>query len=202
MDRIEPGYAPHKRLEEDVVLYLECMGYYTFEATYHTVLDPEIKDLLSRTFNPTALYIRGRADRVALHWNQEPTFEWEAKTHQSSKYHDMTIEALPLAHHIIKNKLGVRCLYAYGSPFDNTNYGFWVDDLPPVKLVMIPNTRWTSAGVEFYNKVFESVFKDSKIINMDKTKGSNDPFVIIDEGAKKKLKDWRILIDEISHDTP
>jgi len=182
-------------------LYSECSGFYTFDLTYHSVLDDELKELVAHTFNPTTLHIRGKSDRIAIHYEYPISFKWESKTHESSKHHDMTLELLPLAQHIRNCAMGVRCLYGYRSPYDGRDYGFWAKETPRPRVVMIPTNRWTKEGVEYFKSIAELVFDPKTIKYISVSRGSGDPFVIIDKEEKEKMADWKDLIDrEIDKD--
>jgi len=120
---------------------------------------------------------------------------WEAKTHSSRQYHDITLEALPLAHHLANTNFDVDCLYCYRSPYDARDYGFWVKDCPPIKCWMIPTKRWTQLGVRKFKEILSPFFGEPLMI--ERSAGSGDPFVIIDQAEKKNLRDWRDLVDGI-----
>jgi len=201
---INPDNPIHKNLEKEVKDYLEQNDFVTYEATYHSLLEEKYARLFSRIETPTSLYLRTRADRVAFRVAYSPTvFEWEAKTHTSQKYHDMTLEALPMCHHLSKAELDVRCLYVYRNPYKNHECGFWVHNMPPIRIIMIPS-RWTDVWKKWFRNKFEPRFPDIKIVDTLGNGGSGDPFLIIDECEVEKLPHWSSLINDIpirdSHD--
>jgi len=195
--KILPGGPEHKKLEEDVQDFLQERKFIVTEATYHTVLPTIARVRLQEVYSPTALYVRGRADRIAIHKRRDIVFEWEAKTHESEEYHDMTLEALPLCHHLIKAQLDVECLYVYRNPHKNHEVGFWIRDLPAIRNIMIPERRWSSEQVNWFESQFRSLLPETKIIRITRSRGTGDPFLIIDESVVSKLFHWKDCIYSI-----
>jgi hypothetical protein len=117
--------ANHDRLEADVKDFLTNEGFLTASATYHDVYDEPMVEILQTRYSPTALYIRGRADRVAVHSGLPIEFEYECKTN-SGKHRNMAVEALPWLHHLSKVSLGVRCLYVYRDTVASMDRGVWI----------------------------------------------------------------------------
>jgi hypothetical protein len=175
----------HVQLEADVAELLGELGYLTDSATYHTVMRKEVQDLLKFCNTPTGLYIRGRADRIAIHKHATLCFIWEAKTRRDSTYEDVLIEALPLAHHV---RSGIRCLYVFRHCGRGLEYegAFWTDNLPPINQIIIP-TRWGDEYMDYFRSVFSGVFPTVPIQERQKTRGSDDPYVII---LKKDRDQW------------
>lgn len=196
MSSINPEYEPHKVLEERVKEYLIEKGFFVVQAPYHTTMPDSIVKLLGRRNSPSSLYLRGRADRIAIHRIKEIEFEWEAKTHYSQNKHDMTIEALPLAFHLAKAQWGVRCLYIYWNPFTDHEVGFWMHELPDMRVILIPRNRWDENHRLWFQGIFRHHFPgvpvSAPIIRSD---GSLDPFAIIDESVFDTLPHWKELID-------
>ncbi len=189
---ITPDYIPHKNLETDVKDFLESRNYLIYEATYHAIATTEIRDILRTRFTPTSLYLRGRADRIAIHKTLTLEFEFECKTHISRDYHDCTIELLPLIHHLSKSKLGVKCFYAYR---DNTfspaiECGFWIDQLPKIREIWIPPRR--TNNIPWFDELARFWLPDIPVSH-NAVGGSGDPFLIIDESIVKSLPHWQLL---------
>lgn len=210
---ITPDYKPHKKLESGVRDFLKSHNFLIYEATYHAVADKEIKDLLSTRFTPTALYLRGRADRIAIHKTKSIEFEFECKTHENPSFHDCTIEMLPLIHHLSKSKLGVKCLYIYRDDIprvyrilegpkkglcDRTSIpiecGFWVDQLPSVREIRIPPHERND--VDWFTKLARTWFPGVEINYKPIRGGTKDPFLIIDQSIIETYPHWQILIKE------
>ena len=156
----------------------------------------EIKDLLSRRFTMTSLYIRGRADRIAVHKTLPIVFEWEVKTHANPKYDDLTMELLPLAHHISKLHLGVDCLYIVNV---NQKYEgcFWVSNLPKIRSVFSPGRKEYESLEPIFDDIIHLYFPGKEIMRWGGG-GSKDPFIIIDKSEMQILPDWRESILDLS----
>lgn len=184
-------YEPHAILESGAAKYLQDLGFYIHESTYHSIMPQILKDILTRRFSFTSLYIRGRADRLAIHSNLPIEFEWEAKTHNNIKYNDLTLEALPLIHHISKSKLGVECLYI--ARVHNHEFGFWIDKMPPIRNIFLPPRSIYDPIRDKLKIIFKDYFPNKEIYEW-RTGGTNDPFIIIDSEEINKLPDWRELV--------
>lgn len=205
---ITPDYKPHKKLESDVRDFLKSHNFLFYEATYHAVADKEVKDLLATRFTPTALYLRGRADRIAIHKTKPIEFEFECKTHENTRFHDCTIEMLPLIHHLSKSKLGVKCLYTYRDDIPRVyqisekeygrtsipiECGFWVDQLPVVREIRIPPRK--TNDIDWFEQLAKNWFPGIAI-NYKDVGGTGDPFLIIDQPIIETYPHWQILIKE------
>jgi len=106
--QITPENQAHEKLEQDAKDFLSELGFLTDEATYHTVMNLEVKDRLSRIYTPTSLYLRGRADRIAVHKSLPLVFEWEAKTHESRNLHDNAVGGIAIMSSSDKGSTGRR----------------------------------------------------------------------------------------------
>ncbi len=195
MHTINPDNKEHSRLELDVSNFLESNGFYVTSATYHDVFDSHIAKRLAEIYTPTGLYVRGRADRLAIHKYKNIVFEWEAKTHTSARLHDMTIEALPLCHHIAKSRLGVECIYIYRDSYIDLERAFAVTNLPAIREVLIPN-RWSIDKIEWFESMF-NIFIESRTRRINSSRGSGDPFAIISKKTVQLLPGWKDLIVNI-----
>jgi len=177
--------------------YLEGLGYLTGSFAYHDVMPLPIKNRLQYLFTFTSLYIRGRADRVAVHKSSNDVFEYEVKTH-NKKGNDLLIELLPFLHHLNKSRLGVRCLYIFN--VQNQQGGFWIDKYPPIRIVMIPsNDHWHDLQNELY-KMSVGILPDIKIVKVGEVNGSGDPFLIIDKVEIAKLPHWKEIILQVGEE--
>lgn len=179
----------HAFLEKEVSSFLFERNYLMHEGTYHATMPAEMVKALIATSTPTALYLRSRADRVAVHPNGS-TFEWEAKTVQKrTGGSNFAIEALPLAHHYFKSLLGAKIMYCCWDPRVDLHVGFWSSSLPTIIAIHLPQKY---AGLRQY---LVHAFPDIQIIDRDNTRGSNDPYVLIGRSAMEAQQDWRDLID-------
>ena len=195
MTNITPDSATeHTALEAEVGEYLIGLGFEIASATYHTVMPGNVRDLLQNNYSPTALYLRGRSDRIAVR-PDGVVFEWEAKTHGKSG-RDMCVEALPLAHHILKARLDVRCLYVYRHLALGHEAGFWVHQLPPIRDLYIPTFRWSQQQIAWFGSVFNEIFPGTPVRMMSHVFGTGDPFLVIAERVIKTLPHWKDAIRE------
>lgn len=193
-------HAKHDSFEQEVRAYFDKNGFLTDEATYHAVMRVEVKQILSNLYDPTSLYIRGRADRVAVHPGNRVCCEWEAKTHNPGPRHDMVIELLPFLHHISKADLGVRCLYAYRDAEMGINAGFWTDDIPQVRTVYF-TPRFDDAIRKLCERVIEKYMPSVEVYSISSTRGSNDPFLVIGYQTVIELPHWKDLITFFLHES-
>lgn len=195
--RINPDIPEHQQLETEVIKFLHDHGFIIDNATYHEKMKPEIVKRLQFLDVPTALYVRGRADRLAVHHTRNIIFEWEAKTHVSKSRNDWTMEALPICHHIAKIPFHVHCLYIYrNTNLDHEhNVGFWISQIPPIKVVLIPEI-WQGQQLDYFRTIFGKYLPaGTKIVSsVRNVRGSKDPFLIIDELVVKTLPHWKNLI--------
>lgn len=178
----------HEVFENQMIAALIKRGYIVSSATYHETLPAQAVEILQRIYTPAALYLRTRADRIAI--RRDLVFEFEVKTHENKRYSDMTIEALPLLHHMMKLNLGVDCLYMYHNPFERLYRGFWVSGMPPIRDFRIPeNTRYDDAAVEATKMHGGLLFSAKNIITSPvRGDGSADPYIIIDKADVVRLE--------------
>lgn len=177
----------HADLEARVAHYLEEYNYLLGSGTYHEAMPSETRRRLSLVNTPTAFYVRGRADRVAVHKHAPLCFLWEAKTNPGP-WPNVAIEALPLAHHLAS---GVDCLYVYWDVPGKFEGGFWTKKLPVIDRIIIPE-RWGEWLVKYFRHVFREAFVGVRIVETDRVNGSCDPFLIINKDASRAgMFDWK-----------
>jgi hypothetical protein len=185
----------HAWFENRLIERLESMGFAVSSAAYHEILSDKAQSQLSRNYSAGGLYLRLRADRIAI--RDDMAFEFEPKTHENHKYCDMTIEALQLMHHVNKLSLGVDCLYAYYNPNEALAVGFWVSELPPIRGAYIPENTpyWQDAVTVVREQGFPLLSVDFK--TSGPTGGSGDPFLIIDHAEVRKLRNLKDILDDL-----
>lgn len=185
----------HQSLENDVCAHLQGLGFWCGSSTYHDGKWPDdVKRRLSLIDTPTALYVRTRADRVAIHHELPIVFEWECKTRDprtKTAKRNMAVEAYPLAQHVMKAKLGVRILYCYRDSVGDIEVGFWCDFIPRIGCILIPPRE---QGVSGY---LSSVFVNVPVIDIFRTSGSNDAFALIEEESLRMLPHWTEAISRV-----
>ncbi|RLG40142.1 MAG: hypothetical protein DRO01_04570 [Thermoproteota archaeon] len=200
IDRIlTEGVAGHEDLVRRVESFLHCYGFKTACATYHTIMPPDISEALKRLYIPTAIYLRHRADRIAVLEDPPLVFEWEAKTaFRKIPERDMYLEALPLVHHICLSYLDVKCLYVYFDPFNDLEIGFWVDDLPKISHICLPASDYYLQGrlEDYFKKVFSLFLPEVPIRKLESVRGSGEPFAVVRYKELIQLPHWGELILE------
>jgi len=188
----------HDDLEKRAIEYLRHEGFWVPPAlTYHTQFPVAVVNKLQKTDTPGGWYLRTRADRIAIHKTKDLIFEWEVKTHIREDKHDMCIEAFPLTVHVWNFKLlGVQCLYLHHDITDGHECGFWVSENIPIRGILIPE-RWNSQDPDYFIRIFQQVFPGLRISLCGQVRGSNDPFVIIDQSDRDLMPHWQDLIHEL-----
>lgn len=194
---IPVNYPPHSLLERDVIKYLQSAGFEICTAPYHDTMPSEIVKLLKNRFDLTSLYLRGRADRIAIHKTLPITFEFELKTHSNAKYHDWVIEALPLMHHMSKSQLGVLALYVFRNPYQDCECGFWVNQMPLANRAVYTNRYHEKGLTPNFLKFWKQYFPYLDWELGRKSNGSDDPYVVVNESIVKMLPHWQTLIDDL-----
>ena len=198
MQRITPDIKSHVDLEAEVITHLTSAGFMVSSATYHDVMPSEVVRTLSKQKNPTSLYVRTRADRIAAHPTFDVSFLVECKTNGGS-YRNMAIEALPFLHHRQDAAMGVRCLYIYRDMVSGVEGGFWASSEIPVESLKIPD-KWASL-----ERLLVPHFPGVKVQRIRTANGSNDPFIVVRESnLKAVLCDWRRAVSLLypSHRRP
>lgn len=196
----EVNNADHRKLITDALEYLGARQYYTSdESTYHEILPEEQQRLLQKDYDPTAMYVRSRADRLAVHPVPGRTTYFDAK---SSRYDGPTpyafIELVPLMFHEIAAKHGVRCLYIFrrytGSTF--IDYGWWSGLLPRIIDIKFPcDSRRTDAS--WVNTMASTVFSEVSQSTAPFMRGSGTPYASM---YVEDCQPWQQLIDQIVKD--
>lgn len=193
----KPTFDYHDAFEQNVIAWMEQKGFMCHSATYHKTLPKGMANILQSRYSPNANYLRGRADRIAVHATMPVEFEFECKTHKSQTYHDMTVELSPLCMHIMKSRHEIECLYIYK---DGPNEkGFWVTgigEILNVREVKIPE-RWSDSDAVWFESLARQYIPRVKATRCRNTPyGSNDPYVIIDRSDVETMRDWRDLVTQ------
>lgn len=191
-----PDMKFHNQFEQKIADWLDGQGFSTFQVPYHEYMDEMTSRVLASRWSPTALYLRGRADRVAIHRSLPVEFEWEAKTHENAKYQDITLEVLPLIYHRIKAEMGVKCLYVCLDRHLQRQNGFWVHELPFIRTVYLPSRNRDISLTEYYKAIIESHFP-SRLKETGPTGGSGDPYAVISAQVARNLPHWQSLVEKL-----
>jgi hypothetical protein len=146
-----------------------------------------VQNALRRCWDPAALYVRARADRVAV--KDQSCRLFEAKTN-SGRYTRASIEALPITHYI---RLGVPCLYVYRDVKDGFEAAFWTTAVPAIDVIFLPD-RWTTPMKRFFRNQFQELWPETDIVEVPAVNGSNDPYVVMSrDSLAANALDWRTV---------
>lgn len=175
----------HTKFEAEVNAWFKSEGFQVSELTYHRHMETSVKNLLATIYDPTALYIRTRADRVAMRGRH--CFEYEVKTRFRADPCDFLIEFFPFwVHYTLWSTFGINCLYV--CRLNGVEKGFWADDPTIIETVMIPS-KWSG----YNGGYFESLMAEHKLkhVGCYSTRGSDDPFIIIPRDRFGSFHDWK-----------
>lgn len=186
--RISPDDPSHARAQAAVDRWLEHAGFRLTSATYHETWPDDMIEIVKGRYSLTALYLRARADRVAIHRQWPVEFEYEIKTFPTDPKMNLAIEALPLLHAVRRAELGVRTLYACLNDAGE-ECGFWCDDVPPVWKTHIPANA--KPCPDCYVDVL-SWFGEPELL--PRVRGSGDPYVLIRRADALRLPSWRAQV--------
>jgi hypothetical protein len=197
VSRLPPDAKYHTWLEKNAADYLVSKDFYVGAAPYHAVCEEDMAERLQEIFTLDALYLRGRADRIAVHKTQPIAFELEVKSLWDKRSgSNFTVEALPLLRHR-KNceLLDLGCLYICYHPRYECHFGFWACDLPPIAKVDIPRRQEYEPIKPQLMEWFSTFGAEIRI--KKRWKGSGDPYIIIRRSDFVELPHWKILIDDL-----
>ncbi len=187
--RITPANAVHHRaLQDEVVEFLKSQSVYIWEWTYHDSLPASVVDDLTKQSNPTALFLRTRADLVAISKLESVLIEIKSipRNHKN-----LAVEALPLAYHVAMHQLmGVLCLYIFRD--HQGREGCFLasrNRLPRISCIIIPESVPVKQA-SWYGEIFQENFPGVPIRRVPSVSGSGDPFAII-QHQDLPFSDWR-----------
>lgn len=190
-----PDDPHHKKLESEVVEWLTANGFLVDSTTYHDdrlKSDPNrvaFTQRMSRMKDVNALIVRTTADRIAVHRQKDYSFCVECKTNSNPTHRNFTIEALPLAVHRQKAKVGGRCLYVLRDVVANLDRCFWSHVLPPIDCMMF-SKRHSNPELESF---LTDVFQGTPIRWFSSLGGSGDPCVLLlQRDVAAMFPDWRV----------
>lgn len=195
-------FETHDKFESVVRASFDARGFDTHDAAYHKNMPREMANLLRLLDTPTALLVRTRPDRIALHRIQAICCEFECKTPRTSRA-NWAIEALPLANHILKSRLGALILYCYRDAARGVDVGFWCHKLPLISCVMM-TPRGEEQGLKGYLRTVFTRDVIEQDVNFNFANcgygygnGTGTPFVIIGEATVQELRHWETEIDAL-----
>lgn len=181
----DPNDPHHAALEADIVAHAIAHGWVVDSATYHRVMAEPVRLALQRCWDPAALYIRGRADRVAV--KDQHCRLFEAKTN-SGRWLRAAIEALPVSHYV---RLGLPCLYVYRDVKDGFETAFWTTAMPRIDVIFLPD-RWCEPLARYFRDRFMEVWPGTEIQTLPAVNGSHDPYLLLSrESMIAAAVSWR-----------
>jgi hypothetical protein len=132
-----------------------------------------LRSALSRCWDPAALYVRARADRVAIREQQCVLFDPKTNSGSHSR---ASLEALPIINYL---RLGIPCLFVYRDMKDRFETAFWTTTLPEVDAIFLPPQR-TKELQNYYRVQLRQAWPDTDLVeHLPTNGGSNDPYVVI-----------------------
>lgn len=193
--RITPDDPLHERLLGRVDGWLTENGFLLSSTTYHDAWPASMIDLIKNRWSATALYLRGRADRLAVHRELPLEFEYEAKACRPTRP-NLAIEALPLMHSLDRAKRHVRILYACTDQ-KGADRGFWCHKPPSFSRMFLPENAYRNRA-RYYGGLLAAEFGKPKTIAPVR-EGSGDPFILVREADLLRLASWQKLVAEALH---
>jgi hypothetical protein len=182
-----PNDPHHAALEAEIIACATTYAWVVGSATYHTVMADPVVLALQRCWDPAALYIRGRADRVAV--KDQRCVLFEAKTN-SGCWPRGAFEALPIRHYI---RVGVPCLYVYRDMKDGFEAAFWTTAMPAIDVIFLPD-QWAPSLLRYFRDRFQEMWPDVEVLHIPAVNGSNDPYLVLSRASMQAVGvDWRAV---------
>lgn len=186
----EANLAEHNQFEAGACLEMNVLGFDVLSACYHEVFGALLTERLKAIDSATAWYIRGRADRVAIHRQLPLVFEMEFKSRRGTT-DGLMLPLVQFLHHVAQSALGVRCLYA--ADVNGKRVGFWANSAIPACWVAIPR-KWGADQATWMYRMTKTYFPKITFQRGDYN-GSNNPFIVIDKEDVVKMPDWVGLVE-------
>lgn len=185
----------HSHFESEIAGHLEEIGFLVAPGGYHDILPRSMCDVLKRRDTPTGEHLRMGADIVAVHPDARLELLVDAKTNPDGRHKNQSVELRQLIGHLRTEE--VRCLYAYRDDFaePGLDVGWWVHDMPPVSVVLIPD-RWSGEREQRYRDLCYDWLPGVRIVGTGSLNGSNTPLAIIDEHELRGLQPWQTLLED------
>ena len=178
--RITP--IEHEEAERIVQECLERHGYAVQPMAYHHYFDPGLAQIVGRCNQPTSLYVRTLADRLAV--KMPRLFEVEVKDELKQDYPNASVEVFPLLiHTYLYLSFGVDCLYAFVFPDDIK--ACWAQCVK-LKEIIIPQ-RWRPMEKAYWEPKIRQYFGGVPLRSLQ-TGGSGDPFGLVPPAALNDMK--------------
>ncbi len=160
---------------------------------YHEHFPLPMVERMRRLDTPTTDLARNGADLFAIHRTLPLALFAEAKTHRSSRYHNLAVEARQFVQRLEEARNGCLCLFCYRDP-GLRDVGFWMHECPQVECVLIP-LRWSDEQAAEWGARFAKALPNVPVRRTRGTAGGSDtPFVLISERELVELWHWRDLL--------
>jgi hypothetical protein len=173
----------HSTLEAEISSHATGCGWLVASATYHDVMPEPMRIALARCYAPAALYVRFRADRIAV--REQCCIPFEVKTTAGARF---PVAALPLSHHV---RQGIPVLYVLRHLTTGREWAFWTHKLPAFCEVVIPDA-WSERMRDYFTQRFYEIWPAAYIGTMPKNGGSNHPLIYFTFDALDAASiDWR-----------
>jgi hypothetical protein len=200
--KITPDHEPHEKLLRDVQAWLHERGFAFSSLAYHDVLkdaQPALADRIARMWDATAIVMRHRPDRIAVHGQLPLAFWWEGKTKgkfaPSSEAIYVDLCTLIATYH---RDPDLRTLFVHRNQHSGLEVGFWASDVPDLGArVKISRAKWGDSTIAgWYARQARYIFGKNVSIGDHTGGGSGDPFVVIPHGQVVGLRHWTTLVEE------
>ncbi len=140
---------------------------------------------------------REQTASIAVHKTRPCSFLWEAKTKglEPPKDEAINLDLVTLIANADVNT-GGRFLFIHRNQHTGCEVGFWMDQLPPVSEVTIPDAKWAHHPIKhWYHWAAKKLFPEIKVSTRN-AGGSNDPFVKIYSEVVLRLPHWSVLVED------
>lgn len=191
----------HARLESDVIEFLTARDFLTASATYHEVFEDGIAEMLKWRQSAAAVFVRHRADRIAVHKSLPLEFEWDAKCsyHANDSFWKrgmIFLDLVPYAYARNLLELGISTLYCCRERKSGLDVGFWSHEVQDglIDTINIP-PRWLGPERDYYEYLVRTMFPSCEPASF-RTGGSNDPYIKLVMPEELPERDWREVIEK------
>lgn len=194
MNRPRTDDPNHRQLESEVAEFLAAAGFLLPPAsTYHSIWPDDMVDLMQNRWSPTSLMLRGKADRVAVHAHLDVSFQWECKTSRGKRF---STEALPLSAHMAVTGLGTVCVYFCRHLKWDVDRAFVVSPESIAKFSCFMEPIGNRCTVP--SKTIRGHLGMQVPIVPTESKGSKDPFVLMERNEYECLPLWSEIVDQFT----
>jgi hypothetical protein len=196
VSNVTPAHRAHVELVSDVQAWLEDKRFFVTSLAYHDRMgeDSEEAKRLGAMWDPTAIVVRHRPDRIAFHSKLELAFWGEAKT-KSERFttrQDVNIDLCTIIATWTPDP-EQRVLFVHRNQHIGWDIGIWVADIPPLcSEVRIDRRKWGSGRIaDWYEGQARRIFGTGVRIEPHTGGGSGDPYVVIPAANATQQPHWK-----------